>query len=82
MTDITTENFTGPLTENFSILKHTLLFNKNYSSNNRNCVTVLRDVAKKTVFQDAKSFHWNGILTSMERVQDDIARWLVATESF
>jgi len=60
MTDKTTENFTGPLTENFSILEHSLLFNKNYSSNNRNCMTVLCDVAEKTVFQDAQSFHWNG----------------------
>jgi len=82
MTDKTTENFTGSLTENFSILKHSLLFNKNYSLNNTNCMTVLHDVAEKIVFQDAQSFHWNGVLTSTERAQDDMARLLVATESF
>jgi hypothetical protein len=73
MTDKTTENFIGSLNENFSIPKHSLLFNKNYSSNNRNCMTVLCDVAEKIVFQDAQSFHWNVILTSMERVQGDMA---------
>jgi len=82
MTDKTTENFIGSLNENFSILKHSLLFNKNYSSNNRNCMTELRDVAEKIVFQDAQSFHWNVILTSMERVQGDMTKWLVATEGF
>jgi hypothetical protein len=45
-------------------------------------MNVLRDVAEKIVFQDAQSFHWNGILTSMERVEGHTARWLVATESF
>lgn len=40
---------------------------------------VLQDVAEKIVFQDAQSFHWNGILTSMDRVQGDMARWPVAT---
>jgi hypothetical protein len=82
MTHKTTENLTGSLTENFSILKHSLLFNKNYSSNNRNCMTVLHDVAEKILFQDAQSSHSNGILTSMDRAQGDTARWLVATESF
>jgi hypothetical protein len=80
MTDKTTENFTGSLTENFSILKHSMLFNENYSSNNRNCMTVLQDVAEKIVFQDAQSFHWNCILTSMERVEGDMSRWFVTTK--
>lgn len=45
-------------------------------------MNVLHDVAEKIVFQDAQSFHWNSILTSMERVQGDMAGWLVAKESF
>jgi len=56
MTDKTTENFTGSLTENFSILKHSLLFNKNYSLNNTNCMTVLHDVAKKLFFKMLRVF--------------------------
>jgi len=56
MTDKTTENFTCSLTENFSILKHSMLFNKNYSSNNRNCMTVLRDVAEKLFFMMLRVF--------------------------
>jgi len=71
MTDKTTENFTGSLSENLSILIHSLLFNKNCSSSNRKCMTVLGVVAEKIVLQDAQSFHWNGILPPMERVHGE-----------
>jgi len=32
---------------------------------------MLHDVAEKIVLRDAQSFHWNGVLTSMERVHGE-----------